>query len=1579
MKNSLKRMAALLLAFLLIFQSGIVSPKLLTEIFAEDNVAQESQEVLPETGEPVSTETTVPVPFKAPEGQESAQPGELDGQEGSDDQEQQPAEEQGQLEGDETGPKGGEGNRDDESPETWTITFYNRDAEVHATVQVVKGEAIGDKLPAVIARDDYYSHWAIGTLVPGGQGMVISKTGDRIDETFVPEADTEIVPDFDKITWTITFYQDDKSTVVDTKTVNVDTSYCLNDIPKVPIKTGYSGKWVYSGGDFNNSVRVSSDIDVWAEYEQTIFTVTFKVEDATYQEDEYDKGDALVLPEDPVVEGKEFVGWYVDETEYEGGEIVDSNLVLTAQFEDEFAVSFVILDDDGNISERLLQYFRTEGETIGTMPQNPFVAGKVFEKWINQDTNEEVTADTIVNGDITAVAVFRTVEVYIITAEYYYEGSITPKVVFNTDIFEVEFGEFPYTITAPASTVTNDEEVSGHPTYYPENQTITVTEENFEDGSYECTVSFKYVPYTAVYDYVYMLLDLNGNAENYDTDYTEIPGTRESDVHGVKGSYVTPTVKSFDFAVLKLAQGANIDTDGLNGNPKKLLYVYYTRKSFQLTYETNGGSYVGGVTVPYGTQQGVTSTVPTRDGYTFAGWFTDEGLTQAAGSTVTINGNTTLYAKWNANTVDYTIVYMFEKYNDAGTQSSYVYDNSETGHGTVGSTIYANDSSIPDKTKKGWEKDTDKNAASSVVITADGSAVLLVYYKLRTYTFTFTIHNSSTNGRYRMTIKGTTYRASDNTKYSFTAKLGQDISADWPINGGNATIWDNNNGSYFYYWRCQGTSYASKILRVTDELLPNSGTSVSVTGYWRNNNNNVQVNYHLQNADDDGYTLSTLYSQSAPSGNYTPKEIAGYTYDHSSNTNSAYNFYYNRHTYQIEYYHGTDKLRTISGVKYDATITSNTYNWTPTQTECGVESDYTWGGWYDNAGCEGDPYTFSKMPAGATNGSVALVLYAKWIAPTYTVTFVDGENVETVYDTKTVEKYKKVSATETTPTKTGYTFEGWYTTADGDALFDWNTQIVENTTVYAHWGRQTLSYTVHYVDEDGNAVAEDKVVSNPNFTVGQSIEEAATAVVGYRPDASSKDLTLTGDSDQNAITFVYTLKAESTSYTIHYILDPNEYTGNIEVAPSTSKTVDGNAASVIASAAAVDYATLYEEHPELDGIEFYPDAEEKSLVLTASAEANVFYFYYSSYKHATVIVHFVDMSGSTIADNDTQILKVGKTFSLSRTPIAGWELDNAVEGTEYNGTEAGSEYKITESITENGLEFTLYYKRKATITAVSDSKQYNGTALTLPVNLIDQVKVEGLLEGDSLASVQYTYTNADSVDGKGRLNAGTATVTPHDAVISGTHAGVNDYYSVHYLSGALEVTKINVTIRIEPDRWTGNVYDGTVYKTGFTNGTKTSIDKYVMISHDGYKSQYLDDVWALVTNLDSVIEDESTPGMHHYVVAEKDVGDYEYNLNLKSADMPNGNGNYSVSLYVRPGRLQILPLGGITVFIQGKQQEDPYDGNEHTAVGYEVTRIELETNGIDGIPETSETDLYKTEDFAFTPGEAVVMVDGQPT
>ena len=57
--------------------------------------------------------------------------------------------------------------------------------------------------------------------------------------------------------------------------------------------------------------------------------------------------------------------------------------------------------------------------------------------------------------------------------------------------------------------------------------------------------------------------------------------------------------------------------------------------------------------------------------------------------------------------------------------------------------------------------------------------------------------------------------------------------------------------------------------------------------------------------------------------------------------------------------------------------------------------------------------------------------------------------------------------------------------------------------------------------------------------------------------------------------------------------------------------------------------------------EFFPDAVEKTLVLTADPATNVVTFIYSSFKHATVTVHFVDMDGNAIATEDVQIKKVG--------------------------------------------------------------------------------------------------------------------------------------------------------------------------------------------------------------------------------------------------------------------------------------------------------------------------------------------------
>lgn len=68
----------------------------------------------------------------------------------------------------------------------------------------------------------------------------------------------------------------------------------------------------------------------------------------------------------------------------------------------------------------------------------------------------------------------------------------------------------------------------------------------------------------------------------------------------------------------------------------------------EVTFQTNGDSTMEAVFVEKG---GILKKPanPEREGYTFAGWYTDEALTAAFDFTAAINGDLTLYGKWDAN------------------------------------------------------------------------------------------------------------------------------------------------------------------------------------------------------------------------------------------------------------------------------------------------------------------------------------------------------------------------------------------------------------------------------------------------------------------------------------------------------------------------------------------------------------------------------------------------------------------------------------------------------------------------------------------------------------------------------------------------------------------------------------------------------------------------------------------------------------------------------------------------------------------------------------------------------------------
>ena len=111
---------------------------------------------------------------------------------------------------------------------------------------------------------------------------------------------------------------------------------------------------------------------------------------------------------------------------------------------------------------------------------------------------------------------------------------------------------------------------------------------------------------------------------------------------------------------------------GGGGGSRKPSVTYYT-----LHFETNGGSAITDMREANNTRISLTKYVPTRHGYTFIGWYSDQSLTNQI-SEVSLTKNMTVYAGWRADENPDIVVNPFtdvsEKdwfYNDA----MFVYKN----------------------------------------------------------------------------------------------------------------------------------------------------------------------------------------------------------------------------------------------------------------------------------------------------------------------------------------------------------------------------------------------------------------------------------------------------------------------------------------------------------------------------------------------------------------------------------------------------------------------------------------------------------------------------------------------------------------------------------------------------------------------------------------------------------------------------------------------------------------------------------------------------------------------------------------
>ena len=937
-------------------------------------------------------------------------------------------------------------------------------------------------------------------------------------------------------------------------------------------------------------------------------------------------------------------------------------------------------------------------------------------------------------------------------------------------------------------------------------------------------------------------------------------------------------------------------------------------KGHWIAFDSDGGSYVEPLFVPKG-ENYAAPTAPTKPGYDFAGWYTNEETNNEFEFGNILSNNLTLYAKWTPNNrVSYTVIHWWENANDDG----YSFHERETKYGKVGdpTNAAAKTYSITDKSLTG-QSITRKNvfspqAIEQQTIKNDGSTIVNIYYKRAEYKLSF--------GYYQRKVLWTEWKEIA----SITKKYGENISSsEWPKNGDQAN-WEIDNSEKYIAYLSTMPLDGGRLTQTSDEGGENTATyyvetlngsesgAICVDNRWF-------IVHHYDK------TKGTSNNTVGPEDRYAItgfKPISNLGTEDGQKYKDA-KFYYSRNSYNIVYMSNGVEVNNVS-YKFEASIT-DAENYEPTTPPAGKEG-YVFAGWYD-APTGGSRFDFANkiMPA------QTITVYARWKAPTFTVTVYD---VDKETKLKTFENVslrgtisKDVMPTGDVTLADGDTFLGW-TYKDGTP-FNFNTAITKDIDLYARIGNKA-GYSVTYVVDSSITAQEtvdaQKYANNSKATVlnnldplpankvflGWTTKENDTKVE-YYPNSS---IEITGNVTLYA---VYGDTAETVTVTYHSNFGSTDSKRTTNAMPNNGKF------------SVADYSAL--DLPDRTGYEFIgwsTKSGEQEVEFEKDDDAradkngsNDLYAQWKSIQITDKITVTIKGNTSTVTYDGTEKSVTG--YTVERSDNRYTENDFTFSGTALaKGTDAGTYpmglkpenfenknanfSKVTFVVTDGSLTIT---KRDVTLTSASASKPYDGTALTSK-NVT--VGGNGFADGEGAT---YNVTGSQTEVGKSdneftyELNANTKAnnynITMYKGELVITAADSVAYKVEHYkqnLDGSYNDTPND----IDPLSGTAGTLTAAAAKDypGFTPGTVTQ----EKIKSDGTTTveiQYTRNSYTLTINY--VYRDGSKAAESHietilygkdYSVTSPKISGYTADKLVVSGTMPADNRTVTVT-YTKNG------------------------------------------------------------------------------
>jgi len=493
----------------------------------------------------------------------------------------------------------------------------------------------------------------------------------------------------------------------------------------------------------------------------------------------------------------------------------------------------------------------------------------------------------------------------------------------------------------------------------------------------------------------------------------------------------------------------------------------------------------GGTVSPASDSTGADGTLaslptPAKSGSTFNGWYT----AQSGGANVTTNTvfqeSATIYARWvTGSMTTYTVTF------NATGGTVYPASGNTTANGTL--------PSLPTPARTDFAFDgwfTAASGGSRVTTSTVFGANTTIYaqWVRGTYTITFNATggtvspaSGSTNASGRLASLPTPDREGFTFNGWYTTELGGAAVT-------TSTVFTSNNIIY--------ARWVDRPVPVYTITFNANGGTVDPTSGTTNADGTLSS---LPTPDRTGYEFNGWFKTTSGSEQVTTSTVF--------TANAEIFAHWNVRMYNVLF-------DTQGGGNVPSQSVAHGGN--ATEPAVRMKAGHTFGGWYTEAACT-NPWKFS---ADAVTSDITL--YAMWTPHTYDVLF--DSNTGDGAPPKTVRGVTYGSKIPTgvpipLPTRTGYTFEGWYRYQNGSGEWDFDVDVVMGTTtLYAKW--KAIEYWVEFLPRNGGPgvafyepygakLTKPGDPANTGFTFGGWYkDEACTDPWDFSTDVVTSDVTL---------------------------------------------------------------------------------------------------------------------------------------------------------------------------------------------------------------------------------------------------------------------------------------------------------------------------------------------------------------------------------------------------------------------------------------------------------------------------------------